>query len=90
MTPSQKQIALVRNLLALSQSPFPAEADEAKKKAGRLSAKWGVTQAHLAPAAPPKCPGCLGCQPMRAGVVVVEVQYTTGTTTNSTFTQTYA
>lgn len=80
MTPSQKQIALVRNLLALTRSPFPAEADEAKKKAIALSAKWGVTEAHLAPPVPPGCPGCPACRPMRGRVVVV--QYAGSSTTS--------
>ena len=69
---TQKQITLVRNLLALTQSSFPAEAEEAKRKAKELILKYGITKEDMLPPKPPpqqKCPGCPNCQP-RGGVII--------------------
>lgn len=85
---TQKQFALVRNLLALAKSPFPAEAAAARKKADALIRKYGITKADLAPpkASPPRaCPGCPSCQPMPGRVTVHMYAWwtTTGNASNN-------
>ena len=92
---TKKQADLVRHLLALSSSPFPAEAAAARKKANELIQKYGITEAELAPPKPRKCPGCPNCQPQRRrGVTIIyttsgaNFTFTSGNangTTNTTF-----
>jgi hypothetical protein len=69
---TQKQLDLVRKLLALGESPFLPEAKEAQKKAAELIIKYDVRPHDLVEVPPPpqrRCPGCSNCQP-RGGVII--------------------
>lgn len=75
----EQQIELVRKCLALTASPYPAEAEAARLKAEALVRKFGITKAELQPPKPRQrqCPGCAAC---RAGVRVRGLSLSGGST----------